>query len=136
MDKIIIGEKSYNIEHIHSKNIRYVNAVYLINDKISGHIEERNGNKYLMLISISEGKDVLKKYKEVWGGTKGQITLITNASDDYYEEYIEIKINSDDDLLLNKILNFCNLIIVVRSVFEEDYKYYLQFFLDECLYEL
>ena len=29
-----------------------------------------------------------------------------------------------------------NLTIVVRSVFQEDNKYYPQVFLDECLYEL
>ena len=43
---------------------------------------------------------------------------------------------SDDDLPLNKQLKFINLTIIVRTVFEEDGKYYPQIFLDECLYEL
>ena len=47
-----------------------------------------------------------------------------------------IKFNSDDDLPLNKQLKFINLTIIVRTIFEEDFKYYPQIFLDECLYEL
>ena len=49
---------------------------------------------------------------------------------------MRIKFNSDDDLPLNKILTLHMLIIIVRSVFEEDDKYYPQIFLDDCLYEV
>ena len=45
----------------------------------------------------------------------------TNARPGEYEKYfIKIKFNSDDNLPLNKIIKFHNLIIVVRSVFKED----------------
>ena len=49
---------------------------------------------------------------------------------------MKIKLNSYDDLPLNKILKLHMLTITVRSVFDEDGKYYPQLFLDECLYEL
>ena len=49
---------------------------------------------------------------------------------------MKIKFNSDDNLSLNKILKLHNLKIIVRSVFEEDGKYYPQVFLDEYLCEL
>ena len=49
---------------------------------------------------------------------------------------MKIKFNSDDNLSLNEILKIHNLTIVVRSVFQEDGKYYLQVYLDECLYGL
>ena len=49
---------------------------------------------------------------------------------------MKIKLNSDDDLLVGRILSLHNLTIVVRSVFQEDNKYYSQVFLDEYLYEL
>ena len=52
------------------------------------------------------------------------------------EDYMKIKFNSDDDLPLNTILKVHMLTVIVRSVFEEDGKYYPQVFLDECLYEL
>ena len=47
---------------------------------------------------------------------------------------MKIKFISDDDLPLNKQLKFLSLTIIVRTVFEENVKYYPQFFLDECLY--
>ena len=49
---------------------------------------------------------------------------------------MKIKFNSDDNLLLNKKLKLYNLIMIVKSIFPEDSKYYFQVFLDECLYEL
>ena len=49
---------------------------------------------------------------------------------------MKIKFNSDDDLPLNKHLKFYNMIITMRSVFEEDGKLYRQVFLDYTLYEL
>ena len=49
---------------------------------------------------------------------------------------MKIKLNSDDDLLADKPLKFHNLTIIVRSIFEEDNKFYPEIFLDECLYDL
>ena len=49
---------------------------------------------------------------------------------------MKIKFNACDDLPLNKQLKFMSLTIIVRTVLEEDGKYYPQIFLDECLYEL
>ena len=42
---------------------------------------------------------------------------------------MKIKCNSDDDLPLNKTLEMCNMIVVVRAVFHENNKYYPQAFL-------
>ena len=47
---------------------------------------------------------------------------------------MKIKFNSDDDLPLNKMLKCRILKIVIRTIFEEDGKYYPQFFLGDCLY--
>ena len=47
---------------------------------------------------------------------------------------MKIKFNSDGDLPLGKRLNLHNMTIVVRSVFQEDKKYYPQVFSDKCLY--
>ena len=49
---------------------------------------------------------------------------------------MKIKFNSDDDLSLNKQLKFINFRIIVRTVLEEDNKYYSQIVCDEHLYEL
>ena len=55
---------------------------------------------------------------------------------EYEKDYMRIKFNSNYDLPLNKIMNLRILTIIVRSVFEEDGKYYSQVFLDDCLYEV
>ena len=49
---------------------------------------------------------------------------------------MEIKFNSDDNLPLIKMIEIPSMIIVVRTVFHENNKYYLQVFLNECLYKL
>ena len=49
---------------------------------------------------------------------------------------MKIKFNLDDDLPLNKTIEICSMIIVVRTVFHEINKYYPQVFLDECSYKL
>ena len=49
---------------------------------------------------------------------------------------MKIKFNSDEDLPLNKPLEFHEMNIIIRSAFEEDGKLYPQVFLDDTLYEL
>ena len=49
---------------------------------------------------------------------------------------MKIKFNSDDDLPLNKKLKLHNMTMAIRSVFQEDNKYYPKVFLNECLHEL
>ena len=49
---------------------------------------------------------------------------------------MKIKFDTNDDLPFNKLLKLHMLTIIVRSVFEENGKYYLQIYLDECVYEL
>ena len=56
---------------------------------------------------------------------------------DYYDEkYMRIKFDSDDELLLNKMVEILIETIVVRAVFQENSKYYPQVFLHECLYQV
>ena len=49
---------------------------------------------------------------------------------------MKIIFETDDNLPLNKPLKLRMLTIIVRSVFEEDGKFYPQVYLDQCLYEL
>ena len=55
---------------------------------------------------------------------------------EYEKDFMIIKFSSDDNLPLNKILKLHGVMTVIRSIFQEDGKYYPQVFLDECLYEL
>ena len=49
---------------------------------------------------------------------------------------MKIKFNSDDNLPLNKTLKLHNMTIIIRSVFEEDGKFFPQVYLGEWFYEL
>ena len=78
-----------------------------------------------------------QKHAEVWGGIKDQIEKINNGElEENEKDYMKIKFNSDDHLPMNKQLKFLSVTIIVRSVFEEDGKYYPQIFLDQCLHEV
>ena len=116
------------------ENIHSVNPLYLLVNHASGYIEEKNGNKYLIFDSVDENKEVLKKYADVWDGIKNKIKAINGGKEnDYRKDYMKIKFNSDDDLPLNKPLKFHAMTIIIRSVFEEGGKLYLQVVLDDAL---
>ena len=79
----------------------------------------------------------MKKYKEVLSGIKSCIEKINNnKSGEYEKDYMKIRFGSDDKLPLNKQIKLLSVTIVIRSIFEEDGKYYQVTFLDDCLYEL
>ena len=92
-------------------------------------------DKYLILDSTDKNKELLKKYNDVFNGIRNKIKEINNECD-YEKDYLKIKFNSDDELLLNKSLKFCLMTLTIRHVFEEDGKLYSQVFLDDTLYEL
>ena len=53
--------------------INNVNPLHLIINKVDRYIEEKNGNKYLILDSTDKNKEVLIKYTELWNGIKNMI---------------------------------------------------------------
>ena len=75
------------------------------------------------------------KYTKLWDGIKNSIEKANNKLVEYGKDFVKIKLNSDDNLPLNKTIKFHN-VTIIRSVFEDNGKYYPQVFLDECLYEL
>ena len=80
---------------------------------------------------------VIKKYQQLWDELKHLIGTINESKKGKYgKDFMKVKFNSDDNLPLNKMLKLHMLTVIVRSVFEEDGKYYPQVFLDECLYEV
>ena len=116
--------------------ILIVNPLYLGITRVNGYIEKKGINKYLVLDSTDENKELLKKYNNVFNGIRDKIKEINNNECDYGKDYMKIKFNSDDDLPLNKSLEFRLMTITVRHVIEEDGKFYPQVFLDDTLYEL
>ena len=105
-------------------------------NRIKGHFEEVDGNKYLTI--SSENGDIMQKYQEVLDGIKEIIKIINDYSYPikYGDNYMKIKFNRNDNIILNKIIYFPTITITIRSLTQKDGKYYPQLFLDDCLYEV
>ena len=118
-------------------NIHSVNPLYLIIGKVDGFIEEKNGSKYLVFDFTDKNKEVLAKYTELWDGIKNEIETINGGKEgEYGKDFMKIKFDTDYNLPLNKQLKMHMLTIVVRSVFQEDGKFYPQIYLDECSHDV
>ena len=108
--------------------------MHLIVDTADGHFEEKKGSKYLNSASTDENKEVFKKDWKLSNEIKYLIKTIHNGkSGEYGKDFMKIKFNSYDYLLINKTLKFHTMTRIIRSVFEVNRKYYWQTFLDECL---
>ena len=91
--------------------------MYLLIAHANGYIEEKGVNKYLVLTLQMKIK-VTKKYNDVFNGIRDKIKEIISGEFDYEKDYLKIKLNSDDNLPINKPLKFHNVTITIRSVFE------------------
>ena len=100
--------------------------MYLIINSATGYFKEKYSEKYLVLNSTEKYDEVKKEIETINGGKE----LI------YEKSYARIRVNTDDDITLNKQLKFQTLTIIIRYVFQEGEKLYPQIYLDECLYKL
>ena len=115
-------------------NINSVNPLYLMINEMIGNFEEKNRNKCLVLHDVNENKKVSKKYEKVWQGVKKETETINGGEKtEYGKDSKRIRFKSNDALPLNKAIKLRLLIIVIRSVFSEDGKFYPQLFLDGAL---
>ena len=111
-------------------NINSVNPFYLMINEMIGHFEEKNENNYLVFDDVDENK-------EVWEGVKKEIETINGGEKvEYEKDFYKIRFESNDDLPLNKPIKLHSLTIIIRSVSNEEGKFYPQLFLDDALYEL
>ena len=54
---------------------------------------------------------------------------------EYDNDYIKIKFESNDILPVDKDVNIYMVTIIIRAIFAQDGKYYLQLFFDDGLYK-
>ena len=100
--------------------------------------EKREGwsNKYLNISSTDANHDVLINYAKVWKGISNKISEICNRLEgEYDKDLMKIAINSDDDLMWDKVINLHMLTITNRHVFKKGDKYRPQIFLTDCFYD-
>ena len=90
----------------------------------------------MIFASTSKNKEPLENYTELWDEIKDQIESIRRKKPiKYKKDFTKIRLESDSNLPLDKILNIPVCIIVARSIFQENNNYYLQVYLHECFYE-
>ena len=105
-------------------NINGVTPVYLMINKMIGHFEEKNGNKYLVLDDVNENKEFSQKNEEIWEGVKKEIETINGGKKTEYSKYFKnIRFDSNDGLPLNKPIKLRLLTITIRCVFSENDKF-------------
>ena len=134
-----MGDDVYYNGYITKKpqwDVNSVNPLYLIINRIKGHFEEIDGDKYIII--NSENGDIMQKYREFFNGIKEIIKKLNdyNQPIKYDDNYMKIKFNTDDNIPVNKIIYFPTITIIIESVTKKDDKYYPQLFLDNCLYEV
>ena len=117
-------------------DVNSVNPLYLIINRIKGHFQEVDGDKYLII--NSENGDIMQKYQDVFNGIKEIIKKINDYKQPikYDDNYLKIKFNKDDNIPLYKIIYFPTITIIIRSITKKDDKYYPQLFVEDCLYEV
>ena len=115
-----LGNDVYYIGYITKKpqwNVNSVNSPYFMINRIKGHFEEVDGDKYLII--SSKNADIMQKYQEVFDGIYEIIKKMNDYSQPikYDDNYMKIKFNADDNIPLNKIIYFPSKTIIIRSVF-------------------
>ena len=83
----------------------------------------------MVFVSTDKNKEVSRKYTELWNGIKYLIKTINGGEESEHErKNMKIKFKSEENLPLNKTLKPYNFTIIARSVFQQDSRYYPQFF--------
>ena len=120
--------------------------------KISGYVKtftitegDKDKNKKLMLFRIDVEK-LLEKYKTIWSKIENLKIVILNALQVYNDRYIKTKIRTyGDKVYANfRVLNApkddieCKSfkVISIDSLLVYKNKYYLQVYLDNCVYKI
>ena len=97
-------------------------------DKVNEFIRNYEGTKYLVLFG-------LEKYNVIYDGIRYLLGLKSGIRYVFSHNYAKIKIDSDDDLPLEKILNLHNVVIFIKSVLNKNKNhYYYNIFLQKCSY--
>ena len=114
--KTSLGLNIYYTGYVDRKpewSVNSVNPWYLMINTFYGHVEEKNGNKYLIISDISKNSEVLKKYGQVFAGNKYHIKKISEKDGEYQTDGTKIKFNTDDDIPLNKMIHFPTVTVII-----------------------
>ena len=119
-----MGINIYYIDHyyLEDDDIELKPFYFTIND-VYGYFEENIGKKYFNIDNTYNNKKILQKYMFLWEYIKN---IIENKGgkpfSDFVKDNMTFKIDTDDDIPLNKVLKF-DVVILLKSVIEKDFNY-------------
>ena len=143
--KIKIHKKNFNDIHIyylgyeHKKKISECNVINSINPLclkiiiMNGEFEKNKDDAWYLVISDKD--DVYKKLVDIFESIKNKITEKTWDVEEYDNDYMKIKFESNNIFPTDKDVNIHIATIIIRAIFTKDGKYYPQWFLDDGLYK-
>ena len=97
---------------------------------------KKNKSDNVWYLIIFGNENVLKIFADIWKSIRTKTEENTGSIAQYDKDYMRIKIESNDNLPTDNIVNMHQVTIIIRSVFAQNGKYYPQLFLDSGLYEL
>ena len=126
-----INDDAVNYEIEYSKDYDDAYPLYLVFNDVDAYFEVAGENKYLFFASTDKNERVLENYKKLWNEIKEEIRTIKGGIEpfEYGKDVMRNKLESDNGLPVDKILNIPTCVIIARSVFEENGKFYPQVYL-------
>ena len=145
--KIKVDRKNFNdidiyyLGYEHKKKITEcneisnINPLYLRITDMKGQFKKgKNDNVWYLIIFGDE--NVLRIFANIWKSIRAKIEESTSVIVQYDKDYMRIKFESNNNLPTDNIVKIHLAIIIIRSVFAQNGKFYPQLFLDDGLYEL
>ena len=140
-DAFVYENEYITIQSINNQNIDKEVPLCLSFSDVDAYFIEENENKYLIFALTENNKEVLDVCKKLWSKIKKQIKTInsgecnSNESIKYKNDFMKTRLDSYNNLSLNKILCFSVLNILCESVFQTKNECYLQIYINECEYK-
>ena len=111
-------------------DVRYENGgFYLTIDNARSHFNVSNNNRILAMIFANDEQQ--DKYHQVWK----EILKIINGGNGELKLHGKIRL-FDVDLPIEHVFKVPSITIVIRSLIENNNKFYLELSLNHCLYEI
>ena len=132
-----IGANIYYIGYVpESYYNNTIKPLYLVINRLFGHIEEIEGSSDRYLVVSTNNRKIIHIFDVLWKHTESEITSNNpiNTSFNKIKEYNKLRINSDVDLPIDTLIEFRMLTININCVIEKDNEYYPEIYLDQCLY--
>ena len=100
-----------------------VNPIYLRITDMKGQFKKGKGNNVWYLI-ISGDENVLRIFVNIYKSFKAKIEENAGGIVQYDKDYMIIKFESNDNLPTDNTVNMRRVIIIIRSVFAQNGKFY------------